>query len=127
MVSEGVRDLLVWRKAIELVVASYSLSTRLPSSERYGLRAQVQRAAVSVAANLAEGNARMHRKEYVHHLSIAQGSLKELETYLVLVQRLGWATQNDLAEIAGLCGHVSRMVRALSRSLRATVDPVQRA
>jgi four helix bundle protein len=71
------RDLIVWQKAMDLVVESYRLSRLLPKSEVYGLGSQLQRAAVSVPANIAEGQGREHLGEYVHHLSIANGSLME--------------------------------------------------
>src|SRR5512143_2920723 len=82
------RDLIVWQKAMQLAEAVYALARQLPVTETYGLRAQMTRAAVSVPANIAEGNARATRREYAHFLSIAQGSLTETETYVLLAGRL---------------------------------------
>ena len=76
------RDLLVWQKAIEIVVTSYRVAGELPKSELYGLTAQMQRAAVAIPANIAEGHGREHLGDYLHHLSIASGSLTELETHI---------------------------------------------
>ena len=78
------RDLLVWQRAMALAESCYRLTGRLPSRETYGLSSQVRRCAVSVPANIAEGHARLHRGDYIRYLSIARGSLSELETLLVL-------------------------------------------
>jgi hypothetical protein len=74
-VVKSYKDLLVWQKAMDLVVESYKISKRLPRTETYGLASQIQRAAVSIPANIAEGHGRDHLGEYLHHLSIANGSL----------------------------------------------------
>ena len=78
----GYRDLVVWQEAMDLVVATYRIAARLPRGEQYGLVNQMQRAAVSVPANIAEGHGRSGCREYLHHLSVARGSLMELETHL---------------------------------------------
>ena len=78
----GFRDLRVWQAAMELVVEVYALTRGFPRSELYGLSNQMQRAAVSGPANIAEGHARHHPREYLNFLSVAEGSLAELETYL---------------------------------------------
>ncbi|MBZ5502136.1 MAG: four helix bundle protein [Acidobacteriia bacterium] len=91
--SDGIksyRDLLVWQKAMDLVVASYGIAKKLPAQEMYGLVTQIQRAAASIPANIAEGHGRKHRGDYLHHLSIARGSLLELETHLLIAGRLGY-------------------------------------
>src|SRR5690554_3490364 len=84
------RDLLVWQKAMDLMVEVYALSKAFPPDERWGLTAQIRRAAVSVPSNIAEGYGRQHRGEYVHHLFIANGSLKETETQLIAAGRLNY-------------------------------------
>ena len=78
------RDLIVWRKSLELAKLCYMLTKSFPKDERFGMTSQIRRAAASIPANIAEGNARAHTKEYLHHLSIARGSLAELETHLLL-------------------------------------------
>lgn len=99
MTTRSYRDLVVWQKSIELVVAAYKLTATFPEHERFGLTSQLHRAAVSVPANIAEGHARMHRNEYVHHLSIARGSLAELETHITIAVRLGYATRENAASL----------------------------
>jgi four helix bundle protein len=84
----GFRDLDVWKRSMDLVVDVYRLTQEFPRSELYGLTGQTRRAASSVPANIAEGNGRLYRKEYAHHVSIARGSIAELSTCLEVPQRL---------------------------------------
>jgi four helix bundle protein len=112
------RDLKVWQKSIDLVVECYRLSERFPKTETYGLASQLRRAAVSVPANVAEGHARTHTKEFLHHLSIAYGSLTELETHLVIASRLRYVDSDSLKAILNKSGEISRMLSGLMRSLR---------
>ena len=111
------RDLLVWRKAMDLLVECHRLGRRLPHEERYGLRAQLTRAALSVPANIAEGNGRLRPREYIHFLSIARGSVSELDTHLEALARLGLADLNQLAPARRLTEECSRMLLALMRAL----------
>ncbi|HUQ80089.1 MAG TPA: four helix bundle protein [Gemmatimonadaceae bacterium] len=76
------RQLVVWQKAVELSLHAYRLTHDFPREERYGLSSQLRRAAVSVACNIAEGNGRRYRREYINYLSIARGSLREVDTLL---------------------------------------------
>ena len=114
------RELRVWQRAMDLVEASYRITDSLPRDERYGLTPQIRRAAVSVVANIAEGNRRLHRAEYVHHLSIARGSLGELEAHFDITSRLRYIKESDLKPVRELIDHVSRMltmmIKRLSRS-----------
>ncbi|MDZ4675634.1 MAG: four helix bundle protein [Gemmatimonadota bacterium] len=87
---------MVWQLGMELVTLVYALTRRFPADERFGLTSQARRAAVSVPANIAEGRTRTHRKVYLHHLSIAVGSLSELETHLLIAGRLGFLKQEDV-------------------------------
>jgi four helix bundle protein len=84
MGKQSYQDLIVWQKAIAFVLDIYRISKRWPADEVYGLTNQVRRAAVSIPANVAEGNGRTGAKEFLHHLSIANGSLHEVETHLIL-------------------------------------------
>jgi four helix bundle protein len=111
------RELRVWQVAMDLVVESYRLADLLPDRERFGLVAQIRRAATSVPANIAEGYGRMRRGEYLNHLSIARGSLKELETHVAIAERLGYIHVSELAQFAELCDFVSRMLTRMRRSL----------
>lgn len=116
------RDLLVWQKAIELVVLVYRFSSEFPRNEIYGLTAQIRRASVSVPSNIAEGYGRGTRKEYIQFLSIAQGSLKELETQSILAERLSYATSAQVASLLSEAERVGKMLGSLIRSLKAK-DP----
>jgi four helix bundle protein len=93
------RDLRVWQLAMELVELTYRVTQSFPKHEVYGLTSQIQRAAVSVPSNLAEGHTREHTKEYLHHLSIAQASLAELETQLEIAARLNYLARGELLPI----------------------------
>lgn len=101
---------------MDLVVESYRLSRLLPKSEVYGLGSQLQRAAVSIPANIAEGQGREHLGDYVHHLSIANGSLMELETHLLLAGRLSYLTDADLGPAFSLTAEVGRMITGSSKA-----------
>ena len=118
--STGHRDLVVWQKAMDLVIECYRISDRFPRSEDFGLRLQLRRASVSVPANIAEGRGRTGVGEYLHHLSIAHGSLKELETHLEISRRLGYLTPEVLADVQGRLDEVGRLLGGLIRKLRAT-------
>ena len=83
-------DLEVWQRAMDLVVDCYDLTRSFPQTEQFGLTAQLQRAAVSVPANIAEGQARRHTREFLRYLTIARGSLAELETHIQIAKRLGY-------------------------------------
>jgi four helix bundle protein len=113
----GFRDLRVWQESMDLSVAIYRLTAGLPRHENYGLSSQMRRAAVSIPANLAEGNARRGRREYLHFISIAHGSLSELETYLELCPRLDYATQADIAPPLAKSDGIGRQLTNLKRAL----------
>lgn len=102
---------------MELVVAVYALTKALPKSETYALSSQMQRAAVSVPANIAEGHARQSLREYMHFLTLARGSLAELETYLDLIPMLGYAPSDETRPLLNQAASVSRQLVALRDSL----------
>jgi four helix bundle protein len=112
------RGLIVWQKAVRLVVASYELAKKLPPSEVYGLTSQIQRAAVSIPANIAEGHGRKHTGDYVHHLSMANGSLKELETHFFVCRELGFLREFEIEPLMERSSEVGRMLTALIQQLR---------
>src|SRR5687768_5936990 len=111
------RDLIVWQRAIELLVEIYRLTPRLPRDERFGITSQLHRAAVSVSANIAEGNGRRHRAEYAHHVSIARGSALEVESLLLAAIRLGMLDEDQAATSPSHLNEISRMLNALYRAL----------
>jgi four helix bundle protein len=112
------RDLRVWQEAMDLAEACYRTTRDFPKEELYGITSQMRRAAVSVAANIAEGHGREGRGEFVQFLRVAQGSLKELETHLLLSHRVGLASKNIIHAILGRCEATGKMLRALIRSLQ---------
>jgi four helix bundle protein len=92
--------------------------SKFPARERYGLTSQMQRSAVSVPANIAEGCGRIHRGDYIHHLSVARGSLAELETHIALAVRLGFAERDEAVVIWDLAQEVGKMMSGMVRSLQ---------
>jgi four helix bundle protein len=118
MAVRSFKDLIVWQKSIDLIDDIYRLTRQFPKSETYSLSSQFQRAAVSVAANIAEGNGRESTKEYIHHLSYSLGSLAEVETYLVVSVRLGYADQLAVTPIESKANEIGRMLRSLQKALR---------
>jgi len=121
------RDLRVWRSAIPLVKEVYSITRGLPRSEVFGLARQMQRAAVSIPSNIAEGHAREHRKEYLHFLAFAQGSLAELDTQLEIAFQLEYLSSDELVSMTRMTGFglVGRQLRALRKSLKVGITAVR--
>ena len=111
------RQLEVWQFGITLTKQVYELTRAFPKHELYSLSNQMQRAAVSIPANIAEGHARWSTKEFLHHLSIARGSLAELETMLTIAEELQYCQPSSTSPIFQLCDQVSRMMAGLRRSL----------
>ena len=124
MIIRSYRDLEVWQKAMDLVVACYRVAENFPKTETYGLAIQLQRAAVSVPANIAEGQGRNHTKEFINHLSMAYGSLMEIETHLQIAGRLGYMKDSDLQGLLSQSNEIGRMLNGLMQSLnrRLTTD-----
>ena len=112
------RDLLVWQRAMDIAEATYELSRRFPRDEIFGLTSQSRRAAASIAANIAEGYGRASRPTYAHFLRIAQGSLKELETHLILAERVGVAAPGSIWALLEQSDELGRMLRALIRRVQ---------
>lgn len=111
------RDLLVWQKAMDLVVEIYRLSQAFPANEKFGLASQIQRAAVSIPSNIAEGHARKSSGAFVNHLSIAAGSLAEFETQILLTERLGFCPKEDFQSLLMRTDEIGRMLTGLKTSL----------
>jgi four helix bundle protein len=113
------QDLKVWQKSMDLVEESYRLTQKLPKTETYGLISQIQRAAVSIPANIAEGKGRIHLGDYIRHLSIANGSLRELETLMLIVARLKYIDNTELQKIFILTDEVGCMLNKLIEKLKS--------
>jgi len=114
---QSYKDLKVWQKSMDLAVRCYQITTQFPKEEQYGLTSQIRRAANSVPANIAEGHGRHHTKEFLHSLSIARGSLKELETHLILAQRISLLTSEQLDPLLAATEEISRMLSGLRSAL----------
>ncbi len=116
----GVRsyqELLVWQKAMELVEGVYKATHAWPKEEIYGLTSQVRRAVVSVPSNIAEGQGRSSTREFLHHLSMAYGSLCEVETQLLVAQRLDYLNSDTARPLMTSAAEVGRLLNGLTRSL----------
>ena len=111
------KDLDVWRLAIDLAETCYRLTAKFPRDEVYGMTSQIRRSAVSIAANIAEGHGRNSIAAYIQFLKIAQGSARELETHFVIAERVGLLAAEACVGPSELCERVSKMLRALIRSL----------
>lgn len=114
----GYQGLVVWQRAMDLVQAVYVTTQTWPREEQYGLTSQTRRAATSVPANIAEGHGRSSLKEYAHHLSMANGSLSELETHLMIGQRLEYHPEAETRLLLLRTGEVRRILRGLLENVR---------
>ncbi|MDK4739252.1 four helix bundle protein [Rhizobium sp. LEGMi198b] len=112
------QDLTVWQRSMDLAVECYALTKEFPKEEIYGLVSQIRRASVSIAANIAEGYGREATGAYVHHLKIAQGSLKELETHLILSTRVEIVAFERIKATMSLGDEIGKMLRSLIRRLQ---------
>lgn len=114
------RELMVWQVAFQLVQEIYRLTNLFPKAEQFGLIAQMRRAAISVPANIAEGYGRRNRPEYIQFLSIAGGSLAELDTYVALAKTLGMASQDDFESSERFVERANMLLCRLRESLKRT-------
>ncbi|MGX9571290.1 four helix bundle protein [Mesorhizobium sp. f-mel] len=114
---DSYRDLVVWQQGMDLAVSIYEATRSWPKDELYGLTTQVRRAATSVPANIAEGYGRESRASYQQFLRIAQGSLKELETHLLIAQRVGMAPRETVDSLMTRSESIGKLLRLLIRKL----------
>jgi four helix bundle protein len=117
------RDLEVWKRSLLLVAEVYRVTTKLPKDERFGLTAQIRRAAVSVTCNIAEGYGRATRGEYLNQLSVARGSLNEVEALCAVCRMLDMLSRQDLAAAEDHLGHMRRMLGTLRIRLKERRHP----
>jgi four helix bundle protein len=113
------RDLDVWQAAMTLAQRCYEVTKRFPKDEMFGMTTQIRRASASIPANIAEGRGRQGTKEFLSFLSIARGSLMELETHLMLSHRVQLMQAQELDELLAITDRISRMLSGLRTSLRA--------
>ncbi|MEX0751478.1 MAG: four helix bundle protein [Xanthobacteraceae bacterium] len=116
------RDLRVWQSAMTLAEECYRLTSIFPREGMFGLTSQIRRSAASIAANIAEGHGREQTRTFVQYLRMAQGSLKELETHLLLAERVKVADNTAVATAMEQCRALGKMLRALIRSLQRKAD-----
>lgn len=116
---QSYRDLRVWELAMDCVADIYLLTNEFPDCEKYSLTNQLRRASVSVPSNIAEGHSRDSTREFLHHISIAMGSLCEAETQILLAVRLGYAMSVQVEPLLEKCDHLGRQLRNLQKSLKA--------
>ena len=111
------QELIVWQKSMDLVEEVYKTSRAFPREEVYGLTSQIRRASVSIPSNIAEGQGRRTTSDFLRHLSIGYGSLREVETQILIARRLRYITQASLEEVMNLAGEVGRLLNGLMASL----------
>ena len=111
------QDLIAWQKAMDLCVMLYESTRQMPGDERFGLTSQLRRAAVSIPSNIAEGQGLGKDGQFLHHLHISYGSLRELETQTILSKRLRFIRDEDTSAILNHCGEVGRLLNGLMNSI----------
>jgi four helix bundle protein len=116
-------DLFVWQKAMDMVVSLYQSTRSFPADERFGLTSQLRRAAVSVPSNIAEGHCRNSTQQFLNSISIAQGSLGELETQIILSFRLNYLNADQQTSLLGPTHEIGRLLHGLSNSLNSKQHP----
>ena len=121
IVAQSYKELVVWQKAIDLTVAVYQLTKKFPKDELFGLVSQMRRASVSIASNIAEGEGRKSKKEFSRFLGISLGSKAELETQLILCERVGLADKSEISLIKNSLDEVGRMLAKLK--IKQNIQP----
>jgi four helix bundle protein len=112
------KELEVWQKAIEVVVDVYKLTAKFPQTERFGLISQIQRAAVSIPSNIAEGAGRNNKGEFYQFLGIANGSSFELETQLMISSKLGYSDNDEIQNMCIKLSEIQNMIFGLQKTLK---------
>ena len=122
MKTSDFKNLIVWQRSMELTEGIYLLIREFPPEERYALSDQMRRSAVSIPSNIAEGQGRDSKQEFLRFISIARGSLCEIETQLLIAQRIGYVSQVKVEPLVDKCAEVSRMLRSLSTNLSSQLQ-----
>jgi len=118
MKSTDYKDLVVWQKSVDLAIWVYEMTRTFPKEEIYGITSQMRRAAVSVSSNIAEGQSRQHRAEFIQFLYIAKGSLAELETQLIIAKKLDYLAEESALAGTSRLAEVHRLLVPLIRKLK---------
>ena len=116
------KDLVAWRKAMELVTATYRASAKFPKDELFGLTSQLRRAAISIPSNIAEGQGRLSEKEFRYFLGQSRGSLMEVETQIQIAQNLGYLQSHEAEVLLESCAEVGRILNGLLASICKPLD-----
>ena len=117
MTIQHYRELIVWQKSMLLVQEIYAITKKLPKEELYGLSSQMQRAAVSIPSNIAEGQGRNGSKEFSQFLGIAAGSKAELQTQMLICVNIGYLSESDIADAMKISEEVGKMLHSLQKKL----------
>ncbi len=116
------KQLKIWQKGIEIATISYQLTKDFPSNERFGLVSQMNRAAVSIPSNIAEGSGRNSSKDYLHFIQISLGSCFELETQLLIAKELNYGSRDLVVELLHQLAEEEKMLTAFGKTLKATAN-----
>ena len=114
------KDLKFWQKSIALSVLVYKITSIFPNEEKFGLVSQLRRASVSIASNIAEGASRNSDKEFLYFLSISNGSAFEIETQLIIANRLNYLNESDLMNVIGNVTEIQKMIYSFSKKIKET-------
>ena len=120
------KDLIVWQKSMDLVEEVYRLLKDLPVEERFALTDQMRRAVISIPSNIAEGHGRQTEKEFKQFLSISKGSASEIETQLLICERLGYLTESQIAKALSLCQEIRKMLMKLIQTFQFNSEATQK-
>lgn len=112
------KELKVWQRAHEFVLKIYRITSTFPASEQFGLVSQLRRAAYSIPTNIAEGQGRLHRKEYLHFLNVARGSANETEYLIILCRDLGYISNRETEKLLKELSTIAKMLNGLIKSIR---------
>lgn len=121
MLIQSFRDLEVWKLSMDLAAECYRVTKVFPKDELFGMTSQIRRSASSIPANIAEGHGREHTKEFLNHLSIARGSLMEVQTHLLLCHRVGLLNEPEMNSLMPICERVNQMLSRLRQSLEKRI------
>ena len=113
------RDLIVWQKAMDMTESLYRIVKKLPKEETYALSDQMRRAAISIPSNIAEGFGRNSKKEYLQFLYIANGSICELETQLMLCVRINYLKESEIQSILTLLSEIGKIIMTITKKLNS--------
>lgn len=116
------KELLVWQKAVELVTDIYSITEHFPNKESFGLTSQIRRSSISIPSNIAEGNSRRSSLDYIQFLKIARGSLAELETQIIISQKLKYLDEETYEKLSFVITEIGKMLNSLIRSINQKLN-----